>query len=133
MIEVMGVLMGIDLQAFARPEGSSDVPPTSPPQSTSSTSASQPTASTSKQPEKPTEKSTPAEPEDVPMEEPGEEDEEAEEEKKRAAEAEVQKKVGNDAYRKRDFATAAEAFQKAWDLWPKDVTFLTNLGGRPLR
>ena len=127
MIEVMGVLMGIDLQAFARPEGSStegDVPPFASSTSTQKQSASpsEPKPSSSKE----------SQPEDVPMEEPEEEteeDEEAIEEKKREVEAEAQKKIGNDAYRKRDFATAATAFEKAWDIWPKDITFLTNLGG----
>lgn len=61
--------------------------------------------------------------------EPEEDDPEAIEEKKVKAAAEEQKKIGSDAYRKRDFETAAAAFEKAWDLWPKDVTFLTNLSG----
>ena len=63
------------------------------------------------------------------MEEPEPEDAEAIEEKKAKAAAEEQKKIGSDAYRKRDFETAAAAFEKAWQLWPKDVTFLTNLSG----
>ncbi|KAF8076017.1 activator of Hsp70 and Hsp90 chaperone [Lyophyllum atratum] len=33
-----------------------------------------------------------------------------------------------DAYKQRNFDEAAKQFQRAWDLWPKDVTFLTNLG-----
>ena len=61
--------------------------------------------------------------------EPEEEDPEALEEKKAKAAAEEQKKIGGDAYRKRDFETAVAAFQRAWDLWPKDITFLTNLSG----
>jgi stress-induced-phosphoprotein 1 len=44
-------------------------------------------------------------------------------------EAETAKKMGNEAYKKRDFEEAATQFSKAWDLWPKDITFLTNLGG----
>lgn len=43
-------------------------------------------------------------------------------------EAEAAKKAGNEAYKKRDFEEAAKNFGKAWDVWPKDVTFLTNLG-----
>lgn len=122
MIEVMGVLMGIDLQAFSRPEGSGDdesaVPPRGP-----ATPPPEPTPSSSRPSEPPVR-------EDIPMAEPEEEDEDAIEEKRAKASAEAQKKIGSDAYRKRDFATAAEAFQKAWDLWPKDITFLTNLSGK---
>jgi len=42
---------------------------------------------------------------------------------------EVKKKFGADAYKKRDFATAITHFTKAWDTWPKDISFLTNLAG----
>ena len=44
-------------------------------------------------------------------------------------EAEAEKKFGADAYKKRDFATAITHFTKAWDTWPKDIAFLTNLAG----
>jgi stress-induced-phosphoprotein 1 len=54
--------------------------------------------------------------------------EEEEGEVKAKKEAEAVKKAGSDAYRKRDFGEAAKQFQKAWDIWPKDITFLTNLG-----
>ena len=117
MIDVLGVLMGIDMQGFAREEGSEELPPglskgtpPSPPQSPPSTS-------------------TPAqEPptEDIEMAE--EDDEEAQAKK----DAEAAKKAGSDAYRKREFDEAARQFQKAWDTWPKDITFLSNLGGRLL-
>lgn len=63
------------------------------------------------------------------MEEPEEEDPDVLEEKKAKAEAEAQKKIGSEAYKKREFETAAAAFEKAWDSWPKDITFLTNLSG----
>lgn len=114
MIDVLGALMGIDMQGFSREEGSdelppgvtkADVPPSSPPTSP----PPKPSASSSKTPPAP-------EPEDVVMEDP---------EKK---EAEAVKKVGSEAYKKRDFAQAAKNFEKAWEIWPKDVTFLTNLG-----
>lgn len=62
------------------------------------------------------------------MEEPEEDDEEA----KAKKEAEAAKKTGSEAYKKREFDVAAASFQKAWDLWPKDITFLTNLGGGSL-
>jgi len=114
MITVLGVLLGIDMQGFAREEGSDELPPgvqpssPPPPKPTSP----KPAASTSTQPPP-----TSAEPEP----------EEDEEDAKARKEAEAEKKKGNEAYKKKDFATAEAAFMKAWELWPKDVTFLTNL------
>lgn len=129
MIEVMGVLMGIDLQAFGRPEGSGadNTPPafqskpTPPPQP--SASSSTPAPSSSREEDKD---------EEMPDLEPAEQDPDVIEEKKAKAAAEEQKKIGSDAYRKRDFDAAAAAFAKAWELWPKDITFLTNLSGQCL-
>ena len=122
MIDVLGALMGLDMQGFSRPEGSDEVPP-GVPQSAASPPSSPP----------PSAKPTPAassskvhEPEDVKMAEADEEDNEDAAAKK-AAEAE--KKLGADAYKKRDFATAITHFSKAWETWPKDITFLTNLAG----
>ena len=116
MIDVLGVLMGIDIQASTRPEGSSEMPPftreepeSPPPQA----SSSKPAGKTA----------PPPEPEDVEMVE--EDDEEAQ--AKKAAEA--TKSAGIAAYKKRDFDEAIKQFQSAWDTWPKDLTFLTNLGG----
>ncbi|KAJ8086119.1 Hsp90 cochaperone [Marasmius tenuissimus] len=112
MIEAMGVLMGVDLSASTRPEGSGDEPPrpASPPSPPASTSAP------------PASKPAPPPAEDVEMEEVDEE------EAKAKKEAESLKKAGGEAYKKRDFDEAVKAFQKAWDTWPKDITFLTNLG-----
>ena len=62
------------------------------------------------------------------MEEPEEEDDDA----KAKAAALEEKTKGNAAYKARDFATAATHFEKAWDAWPKDITFLTNLSGELL-
>lgn len=124
MIDVLGVLMGVDMQGFSRPEGSEELPPGVSSSSIPRSSPSRPTPSTSTS--KPT--STPAPPpEDVEMED---EDEDA----KAKKEAETTKKAGSEAYKKRDFDEAARLFSKAWDVWPKDITFLTNLGGgfRPL-
>lgn len=112
MIQVMGALLGIDMQAFERPEGSDELPPGVTPMSPPSVSKSAPPP-----PKAP-------EPKDEPMEEV-EETEEAKQ-KKEALELKAQ---GSELYRKREFAPAAEAFQKAWDLWPQDITFLTNLAG----
>jgi len=54
--------------------------------------------------------------------------EEDQEEARARKDAEAAKKAGSQAYKERDFETAAKNFEKAWDIWPKDVTFLTNLG-----
>ena len=128
MIDVLGALMGIDMQGFSRPEGSDDLPPgvipgsapkpaSPPPQKTQT-----PQASSSKSP--------PPAPEPVKVEEDVEmEEDEDEEEVKAKKEAEAEKKLGSEAYKKRDFEAAATHFSKAWDVWPKDITFLTNLGG----
>ncbi|KAL0581225.1 Hsp90 cochaperone [Marasmius crinis-equi] len=115
MIEAMGVLMGVDLSATTRPEGSGEEPPESPPKPSS---PPQPTPSASSSTSKP----APPPTEDVEMEEVDEE------EAKLKKEAEALKKTGTDAYKKREFDEAIKAFQKAWDTWPKDITFLTNLG-----
>ncbi|KAF9569448.1 TPR-like protein [Agrocybe pediades] len=112
MIDVLGALMGIDIQATERPEGSNDMPegvretPTPP---ASSSKPSQPTP-------------PPPAQEDVEMEEVDEE------EAKAKKDAEAAKAAGSAAYKKRDFAEAIKNFQLAWDTWPKDLTFLTNLG-----
>lgn len=104
-----------------RPEGSNEMPPgvrpTSPPTTTSE--SSKPSSST------PAEKSQPKAPEpeeDVKMED----DEEA----KAKKEADELKAKGTTAYKARKFEEAAELYQKAWDTWPKDVTYLTNLSGK---
>ncbi|GLB33445.1 putative tetratricopeptide repeat containing protein [Lyophyllum shimeji] len=110
MIDVMGVAMGIDIQGFARPEGSDELPPEvpqSPPQPSASTSKPEPAA---------------------PVQEDVEMAEEDEEEAKAKKEALAAKEKGAAAYKQKNFEEAAKEFQRAWDLWPKDVTFLTNLG-----
>lgn len=121
MIDVLGALMGIDMQGFAREEGSDELPPgytkaepelaSPPPQPAASSSSS-------------SSKQEPQKTEDVEMEEP-EDDGEA----KARKEAEAEKKLGAEAYKAKKLDEAAVHFQKAWDIWPKDVTFLTNLAG----
>lgn len=124
MIDVMGVAMGIDMHGFSRPEGSDELPPgivreDKPPSPQRFT----PSASSSKPASKPAPPPPAPEPEDVEM------SEEDLEEARIKKEAEDAKKAGNEAYKKRNFDEAAVLFQKAWDTWPKDVTYLTNLGG----
>ncbi|KAG9085125.1 Hsp90 cochaperone, partial [Ceratobasidium sp. 392] len=119
MIQVLGVLMGIDMQATTRPEGSNELPPGF---GTSNPGPSSP-------PPKPTPQPATQPKEDVKMAdpEPEEEDEDAKEAKRIKAEAEAEKKKGAEAYKKRDFAAAQEAFAKAWEISPTDITYLTNL------
>lgn len=45
-------------------------------------------------------------------------------------EAEAVKAQGTVAYKARKFEEAIEHYSKAWELYPKDVTFLTNLSGK---
>ncbi|KAG9091762.1 Hsp90 cochaperone [Ceratobasidium sp. 370] len=117
MIQVLGALMGIDMMATTRPEGSNEMPP----------GFNAPDPGPSSPPPKP----APRPAEDVkmagPEPEPEEEDEDAKEAKRIKAEAEAEKKRGAEAYKKRDFATAQEAFAKAWETSPTDITYLTNL------
>ncbi|KAF8607481.1 TPR-like protein [Ceratobasidium sp. AG-I] len=119
MIQVLGVLMGIDMSATTREEGSNDMPPgfgASGPSSPPPQSSFKPTAPQASRPA-----------EDVKMAEPEPEDEEAKEAKRLKEEAEAEKKKGAEAYKRRDFTAAEEAFKKAWEISPTDITFLTNL------
>ncbi|KAJ4472067.1 activator of Hsp70 and Hsp90 chaperone [Lentinula aciculospora] len=118
MIDVLGALMGIDMQGFSRPEGSNEMPTG---MSTNDEVPSSPLPTSSSSPPKPSTSSAPST-EDVEMEDV--DDDEA----KAKKEAEILKKNGSEAYKKRDFEEAAKYFQQAWDVWPKDITFLTNLG-----
>lgn len=118
MIDVLGALMGIDLQASTRPEGSTEIPEgvNMPSQSPPS---SPPPKSTSSKPAQP---SPPPAAEDVEMED---DDEEAQ--AKKAAEA--AKEAGSQAYKNRDLDEAIKQYDLAWNTWPKNLTYLTNLGG----
>ena len=129
MIDVLGVAMGIDIQGFSREEGSDDLPPglqkTSAPSPPPSPPRAQSTPSSSTSNTKPTPPPPVPEPEkekeDVEMS-----DEDAEEAKAKA-DALAAKEKGSEYYKQRRFDEAASEFSKAWDLWPKDITFLTNL------
>ena len=127
MIDVLGALMGIDMQGFSRPEGSDEVPPGVPKSAASPPSSPPPSA-------KPTASSAASSskahgPEDVKMAEADQAEAEEGEDAAVKKAAEAEKKSGADAYKKRDFATAITHFTKAWDTWPKDIAFLTNLAG----
>ncbi|CAE6446044.1 unnamed protein product [Rhizoctonia solani] len=119
MIAVLGALMGVDLQGATRPEGSNEMPPGfgSPP------SSAQPGPSSA--PPKPAEPEPKKEPEPEPEPEP--EDDEAKEKKRLKTEADAEKAKGAAAYKAKDFDTAEQAFSKAWEISPTDITYLTNL------
>ncbi|KAI0253162.1 activator of Hsp70 and Hsp90 chaperone [Lactifluus subvellereus] len=132
MIDVLGALMGLDMQGFSRPEGSDEVPPGVPTSaasaSSSSTSPPPPPRSAPPPTTSAASSSRAPEPEDVKMADAEEAEEEDGDEAAAKAAAEAEKKLGTEAYKKRDFATAVTHFNRAWETWPKDVTFLTNLG-----
>ncbi|ORY32622.1 TPR-like protein [Naematelia encephala] len=132
MLTVLGVLMGIDLSAMERPEGSNEVPPGVP--DPSPASASTPSASSSKPqpPATPTSAPDPVPTEDRPKAPAPPVDDDAMEvdddsEAKAKVEAEDLKAKGNTAYKARKFDEAIGLYEKAWEVYPKDVTFLTNL------
>lgn len=127
MIDVLGALMGIDMQGFSRPEGSDEVPPGVPKSAASPSSSPPPSARPT--PSSAASSSKVHEPEDAKMAEADQAEAEEDEDAAGKKEAEAEKKLGADAYKKRDFATAITHFTKAWDTWPKDVAFLTNLAG----
>jgi stress-induced-phosphoprotein 1 len=104
--------------AMERPEGSNEMPPGMQPMSGSEASSS------SSKPKAEASKSAPKKPE--PKEEPMEVDDPDAQAKK---EAEAVKAQGNAAYKARKFEEAIGHYTKAWELYPKDVAFLTNLSG----
>lgn len=124
MIDVLGVAMGIDMQGFSPDDGFDGLPPGYTPPSPRARPPRSPSASTSKTPPAPAPAPAPPapEPEDVEMT-----DEDAEEAKAKA-DALAAKAQGAEHYKAQRFSEAAEHFKKAWDLWPKDITFLGNLG-----
>jgi len=50
-------------------------------------------------------------------------------EKQAKTEAEELKGKGNVSYKARRFEEAIDLYQKAWELYPKDVSFFTNMSG----
>ena len=121
MIQVLGVLMGVDMDMMgggmpgaggpssAPMEVEEDMPmPDAPPASKAA-------------PKEALKKEAVPEPEREP------EDEEAAEKAKAKAAAEEEKKLGTENYKKRDFEQAITHYAKAWELY-KDITYLNNLG-----
>ena len=116
MLQVMSVLLGIDMQmpenfgqdaagSSGATEAEEDVP--------------MPDARPKAEPKKA--------PEPEPELEPEPEDEEAAAAKKAKEDADKEKALGTQAYKKRQFDEAIEHYNKAWEMH-KDITYLTNLG-----
>lgn len=109
LLQVLGVLMGVDIDASERPAEPDvqDFPmPDAPPS----------------QPTQPEPKKAPE-----PEPEPEELDEEAIEKKKAKEAADKEKAEGTKFYKQRKFDEAIEHYKKAWELY-KDITYLNNLG-----
>jgi len=107
MLQVLGVMMGVDLETRETPpEGAYEVP-------MGDSQPSQPKPQPKKAPE--------------PEPEPEPEDEEAREKKKQKEAADKEKALGTENYKKRKFDEAIEHYTKAWETF-KDITYLNNLG-----
>ncbi|CAK9786303.1 unnamed protein product [Cutaneotrichosporon oleaginosum] len=118
MLTVLGVLMGVDISAMERPEGSNEMPPGATP--------AQPSFQEQKAPSPPTARSPSPEKKakEEPKEEPMDVDDDDAKAKKEADEIKLQ---GNAAYKSRKFDEAVSLYSKAWETYPKDVTYLLNL------
>jgi stress-induced-phosphoprotein 1 len=116
-LEVMGVLLGVDLQMGMPPEGASA--------GGRSTEAEEDVPMPDVRPRSNPPPTQASEPE--PEAEPEPEDEEAVAAKKAKQDADKEKQLGTENYKKRKFDEAIEHYSKAWDLH-KDITYLTNLG-----
>lgn len=112
MIQVLGVLMGVDMEM----RDSGDMPG-------ASGAAAEPQEDVPMR-DAPPKKSEPAK---APEPEPEPEDEEAAEKKKAKEAADKEKLLGTENYKKRNFDEAIKHYQAAWDLH-KDITYLNNLG-----
>lgn len=116
-LQVMSVMLGIDMQ-FANPGGDAAQPGRA-------TDAEEDVPMTDAPKSAPEQQQSKQEPEPEPQPEP--EDEEAAAAKKAKEEADAEKALGTQSYKKRQFDDAIAHYSKAWDLH-KDITYLTNLG-----
>ena len=113
-LQVMSVLLGIDMSMGGAPgEGAPDF------------GGVKETEEDVVMPDARPSSAKPAEPAKAPEPEPEPEDEEAVAAQRAKGEAENEKKLGTENYKKRQFDTAIEHYDKAWGLH-KDITYLTN-------
>jgi stress-induced-phosphoprotein 1 len=117
MIQVLGVLMGVDMSMMDSAGMGGMGEPGGPPKREAEEDVPMPDSRPAPAQSKPA-----AQPEPEP--EPMDEDEDL---AKAKAEAEAEKKLGTENYKKRNFDAAIEHYGKAWDLH-KDITYLNNLG-----
>ncbi|EFX03578.1 heat shock protein sti1 [Grosmannia clavigera kw1407] len=128
MIQVMGVLMGVDLDfAGAPPAGGSSSSPFAAAageheEDVDMTGGAAAAAAAAAKPEPEVERVV----EEV-SEAEAEEDEEEKAKKAAKEAADKEKALGTENYKKRNFDVAIEHYKKAWELH-KDVTYLNNLG-----
>ena len=120
MMQVMSVLLGIDISMPGGPGGGGGMP-----DMTASHEAEEDIPMPDARPSsaKPAEPGKASESEPEPAPEP--EDEEAAAAKKAQQEAEAEKRLGTENYKKRQFDSAIDHYDKAWSLH-KDITYLTN-------
>lgn len=111
LLQVLGVLMGVDLETRDAPPSGDNVQ-----------EFPMPDAPPAPQRSKPEPKKAPE-----PEPEPEEVDEEALEKKKAKEAADKEKAIGTENYKKRNFDEAIAHYSKAWELY-KDITYLNNLG-----
>ncbi|KAI9659047.1 MAG: Hsp90 cochaperone [Bathelium mastoideum] len=111
-LQVMSVLLGIDMQFGAPPEAASNATKSGPVEEEED--IPMPDISAKSEPKKEPE---PAEPEP--------EDEEAIANKKAKEEADKEKQLGTENYKKKQFDAAIAHYSKAWEIH-KDITYLTN-------
>ena len=116
MLQVMSVLLGIDMSFGGAPGAAGNAPRPGEAKEAEEDVPMPDARPPSRQPET---AKTP-EPESEP------EDEETVAKQKAKEEAEVEKKLGTENYKNRQFDAAIEHYSKAWDLY-KDITYLTNL------
>ncbi|KAL9617333.1 MAG: hypothetical protein Q9160_007863 [Pyrenula sp. 1 TL-2023] len=111
MLQVLSVLMGIDMSFGQPPEGATSA----------STEAKEEEEEDVPMPDA----RPPSQANKDPEPEPEPEDDEAIAKKKAKDEADAQKKLGTESYKKRQFDAAIEHYSKAWEMH-KDITYLTN-------
>ena len=119
-LQVMSVLLGIDM-SFGGGEGAGQSVPDDGSKEPEEDTPMPDLRPSSAKPNQATKK---AEPEPEPEHEP--EDEDAAAKRKAKEEADDEKKLGTENYKKRQFDAAIEHYSKAWDLH-KDITYLTNM------
>lgn len=116
MIQVLGVLMGVDMDVSTGPGAGAPG---------GSGSRFEPEEDVAMPDVLPAKKAEPAK--KAPEPEPEPEDDEALEKKKAKEAADKEKALGTENYKKRNFDQAIKHYQAAWDLH-KDITYLNNLG-----